>query len=122
MRTRGLRWRDEHSRPQRASLRAALAVSGLSAAVGCGAATTPTTTTGNTNVHATDNSDGQRTAETSTTATPDAPEANEVCDSSLETLSESCCAQSPGRGWDASLERCLFTAVPGPFVPPSMVD
>lgn len=102
----------------RPALRAALVVSGLT--LGCGGAPMeePTTTASEPST-ATEPTASEPTA-TATEPTANVSTTNETCDDSLEDMSESCCNQSPGRVWEASAARCLFTAVPGPFVPPSM--
>ena len=92
----------------RASLRAAVAVSGLSLAVGCGAASTPeqTTTPDNTNADNTAHTDGQLTEEGR-------------CTGSWDTYSEACCARESDATWSAE-QGCVPAVMVGPFVPPEM--
>lgn len=97
----------------RPALRAAIVVSGLTLGCGAGpAAPASTTPTGTTN---------ESTANESTTETTNVSTSNETCDGSLELVSETCCNQTPGRAWSVNDGRCVFVAVPGPFVPPSVL-
>jgi hypothetical protein len=96
----------------RPAIRAALVVSGLT--LGCGGAAPAT------HESATPNTSNEETTQVTTeVTTSNVSPTNETCDGSVGDLSEACCNQTGGRTWSEG--RCLYTAVPGPFVPPSMV-
>jgi hypothetical protein len=95
----------------RPALRAALVVSGLTL-TGCGGTATlrdreptnDTTTTGSSN-------------DTSNETTVSGPS----CDPNTEPTTAECCNQQGARAWDAATGTCQWTAVPGPFVPPTLI-
>lgn len=103
------------SMTNRPALRAALVVSGL-ALTGCGGTATlrdrepanDTTTTGSSN---------DATHDVSNDTTASGPS----CEPNAEPTTAECCNQQGARTWDAATGTCLWTAVPGPFVPPTLV-
>lgn len=98
----------------RPALRAALVVTGLTITAGCGGTATLAdrepaneTTTGSSNEASNDTSNEDATAS--------------ACDPNAEPTTAECCNQQGARQWDASSGTCLWTAVPGPFVPPTLI-
>lgn len=97
----------------RPALRAALVVTGLTLTAGCGGTATlrerepANDTTGSSDEASSDTSNEDATAS--------------ACDPSAEPTTEVCCNQQGARQWDASSGTCLWTAVPGPFVPPALI-
>ncbi len=95
------------SMTNRAALRAALVVSGLGLTAGCG---------GTASLR-----DPDPTPASSSNEGSHEGAAVSACDPSIEPTTEVCCNQQGARQWDASSGTCLWTAVPGPFVPPAMI-
>jgi hypothetical protein len=100
------------NRPMRASLRAALAVSGLTAAIGCGGNANAEPTTPNHN--ATNHNTPSNVAHSEPALTPDGH-----CVGSWSEYSEACCARESDATWSAE-RGCEPTVMVGPFVPPEM--
>lgn len=96
----------------RPALRAALVVSGLTL-TGCGGTaplrerepTSGTATTTGASNGSTENTTARRAS----------------CDPSAELTTAECCNQQGGRTWDAATATCQWMAVPGPFVPPTLI-
>lgn len=97
----------------RPALRAALVVSGLSAAA-CGgsqaASPEPASNASNGSGSSSNGSMSNGTADTTTAA----------CDPNVEPTTQACCETVGGRMWNAAGATCVWAVPAGPFVPPSM--
>ncbi len=98
----------------RPALRAALVVSGLAVTAGCGGTATLREESSTSNGES--STTGSHTTTSNTVVATRQP-----CDPSAEPTSQACCEEDGGRMWDASSGTCVWMAVPGPFVPPSII-
>jgi len=95
----------------RPAVRAAIVVSGLSVAAACGGTATLRDDPSTPEPTGTVSSGSSNETITAT---------REPCEPGAEATTEACCDPSTGATWDASSGRCVWMAVPGPFVPPAM--